>query len=388
MKKLYFIFSLLLIVSCSNLKKAEKSMDSGNYIQAFDLLLKEYQKGISDRNRDKFLPVFQTAYRNMVSAQETRIESLKSAKNPAYNGEIYETLVNLHQRQEQIRKLLPIFNKGKEMVFTTKNYLPAIADAKNEYVNYLYQSSSQKIHSLDKREVREAYGDLTKIQTLSPGYLDVQSLMKQAHNKGIEYILVQIENRSNQILPARLEQDLTQFNSYGLDNFWTEFHHQQQADLNYDYLIRLEIDQILISPERINTRRHDFEKEIVDGWDYLYENGRRVLDSLGKPIRVDQFKIVSARVEESIQEKDAMVQGSAELIHLKNQKVIDRQRLNSEFGFRNHFAQFFGDRKALDDHMLNLIRNRILPFPSNEQMVYDCGEELKVQLKRMLKRRF
>lgn len=388
MKKFYYIFAILMISACSNLKKAEKSMNAGDYVQAFDLLFNEYQKGLSDKNRDRLLPTFQKAYRNMVQAEERRIETLRAAKNPSYYGDIYETLVNLNHRQEQLRRVLPIFHNGKEMVFATKNYQPAILDAKNKYIQQLYLTGTQKINSNDKKDIRNAYNDLRKIHQLSPGYLDVENLMEYAHNKGTEYILIQIENRSNQILPRRLEQDLTQFDAYGLDNFWTEFHPTQQANFNYDYLIRLDIEQILISPERVNTQRHDFQREIVDGWEYLYENGRQVLDSLGKPIRVDKYKTVSARVEESIQEKDALVQGRAELINLENQQIIDRQRLHSEFTFRNHFAQYFGDIKALDNHMQRLIRQRPVPFPSNEQMVYDCGEELKTQLRRMLSRRF
>lgn len=388
MKQIYYLLSFLILASCSSLKQAEKSMNAGDYLKAYDLLIEEYQKGLSAKKKEKFLPIFQNAYMKMVASQESKIEHLKSAKNPAYTVDIYNTLVGLHHRQEQLRPFLPFYHKGKEMLFKTKNYLPAINQAKNDYVEYLYQTSLKKLDSNNKQEIRSAHGDLRKIQSLSPGFRDVENLLEEAHYLGTDFVLIQIENRSNQLLPRRLEEDLTQISTYGLNNFWTEYHQNEQKDYQYDYLIRMDIEHILVSPERMNSRQHEFEREIVDGWEYLYENGRKVLDSLGKPIKVDKVILVSAHVEEVIQEKDALVQGRVDLINLANNQIIDTQKLNSEFGFKNHFAKFFGDRRALDDHMQKLTYNQFIPFPSHEQMVFDSGEEIKAQLKRLLKRHF
>ena len=97
---------------------------------------------------------------------------------------------------------------------------------------------------------------------------------------------------------------------------------------------------------------------------------------------------MTADVDETFQEKDALVEGSVNLIRLATDQSVDHERLFSQFGFRNHFAQFQGDRRALDPQVLALLQNRPVPFPSHEQMVYDCGEDLKNQVKNLLKRRF
>ena len=363
-------------------------MSTGDYINAYDLLIDQYAKDMSAKNRAKFLPVFQRAYLKMVESQEAKIENLKSAKNPSYYGDIYETLANLNFRQEKLRSYLPIYHNGKTLSFPTKNYQSAIIQAKNDYVAYLYQISKDKINHSNKSEIRTAHSNLKKIQQLSPGYKDVEQMVEQSHFRGTDFVFIKIENSSNQMLPKRLEEDLTKIDTYNLNNYWTEFHQKTENNIEYDYLIEMDIEHILVSPERLNSRRHNLEKEIVDGWEYLYRDGEQVLDSIGNPIKVDIYKTVSARVEEKIQEKDAMVQGRVQLINLRNNQVIDRQKLNSEFAFRNHFAQYFGDIQALDEPMMQLIKNRFIPFPSHEQMVYDCGEEIKSQLRQMLKRRF
>ena len=43
-----------------------------------------------------------------------------------------------------------------------------------------------------------------------------------------------------------------------------------------------------------------------------------------------------------------------------------------------------GDRRALDENLILYLNNRQVPFPSNEQMIFDTGEDLKAQLKAII----
>jgi hypothetical protein len=54
--------------------------------------------------------------------------------------------------------------------------------------------------------------------------------------------------------------------------------------------------------------------------------------------------------------------------------------------FENLFATFRGDERALLNEDRDLVRNRRVPFPSSEQMVYDTGEDLKAKLKNIIGR--
>ena len=69
---------------------------------------------------------------------------------------------------------------------------------------------------------------------------------------------------------------------------------------------------------------------------------------------------------------------------LKSNQVVDSFNIDSGFVFENLFAEFRGDRRALTRNDLALLRNRLLPFPSNEQLVYDTGEDLKLTLKQII----
>jgi hypothetical protein len=60
--------------------------------------------------------------------------------------------------------------------------------------------------------------------------------------------------------------------------------------------------------------------------------------------------------------------------------------LASEFLFEHIYATFRGDRRAFDESFNSYFGQRAVPFPSNEQMVFDTGEDLKAKLKAIITR--
>ncbi|MGK0308951.1 MAG: hypothetical protein ACI8RP_001918, partial [Urechidicola sp.] len=61
-----------------------------------------------------------------------------------------------------------------------------------------------------------------------------------------------------------------------------------------------------------------------------------------------------------------------------------RHPIESGFIFENIYATFLGNRRALNKEDIALTRNEPLPFPTNEQMVFDTGEDLKNRLKQII----
>jgi hypothetical protein len=50
------------------------------------------------------------------------------------------------------------------------------------------------------------------------------------------------------------------------------------------------------------------------------------------------------------------------------------------------YANYRGDKRALESSFLDLIALRVVPFPTNEQMIYDSGQDLKLRLKNIITR--
>lgn len=258
-------------------------------------------------------------------------------------------------------------------------------DSKSKASEYLYGNALNLLKSNNKFDLRKAYDDLAYLNDINPDYKDIQSLMQETHLKGIDYVVVSIANDTQQIIPKRMEDDLLDFNTYGLDNFWTVYHGNQSNDIDYDYAMQLQLKQIQVSPERVNRNQILREKEIVDGWEYqLDEDGNVEKDSLGNDIKVDKILNVRARLFKVQQLKSTRVIAKAVYHDLKTNQVLDSFPIDSEFIFENNYATIRGDRRALKPEDKKLLDQRQVNFPSNEQMVFDTGEDLKLQLKEII----
>ena len=109
-----------------------------------------------------------------------------------------------------------------------------------------------------------------------------------------------------------------------------------------------------------------------------------VKDDKGVPIRVDNFKTIKATIFESRQFKSAQVTAKIDYIDLNTNQLLNTFPIVSEFIFENIYSKYSGDKLACDDNYLSYFDKRSAPFPSNEQMIYDTGEDLKAKLKEIL----
>ena len=373
------------LVSCSGRKQVEKALNTGNYDQAIYNALKKLETNKNKKRKRDYIVLLQEAFYKAVENDLTTIKHLKKDNNPDLFEDIYETYTRLNSRQESIKPLLPLALNGKSVQFKFKNYSDDIISYRAKTSEYLYEKGLQLLNSVDKMKIREAYENFKYIEDINPNYKNSRNFMQEAHEKGSDYIIVSIENQTQQIIPQRLEDDLLNFDTYGLNKFWTVYHANENQNINYDYAMQLQMKQINISPEQIREKEFLREKEIKDGWEYeLNSDGNVEKDSLGNDIKVDKFVNLKARYLESHQTKSTQIIADVVYLDLQSNQVLDRFTIDSGFVFENIFGSFRGDKRALTREDKDIINNRIMPFPSNEQMVFDTGEDLKFKLKKII----
>jgi len=73
-------------------------------------------------------------------------------------------------------------------------------------------------------------------------------------------------------------------------------------------------------------------------------------------------------------------------VNLNSKQTIQTFPVVSAFAFQHSYANFKGDKRALESEYIDLIRLRVIPFPTNEQMIYDAGQGLKQKLKAIITR--
>lgn len=390
MKKILLLSIFLSIIACSGVKKTQEAINVGDYDTAMNLALEKLRENKNKKNNQPYVLMLEEAYAKATSRDLDHIKFLVKENNPENYEAIYEAYEKLKFRQQQIKPLLPlvIADHGRNAKFKFVDYSDEIIAFKNKTSDYLYEKASNILRSgRTKQDFRVAYEDFEYLNRINPNYRNIVDKMEEAHYKGIDYVQVSLFNDTEMVIPRRLEEDLLSFNSYGINDFWTIYHSNPQSNLKYDYEMDLAFKQINISPEQIKEREIIKEKQIKDGWKYATDNsGNKLKDSLGNYIKIDNFKTIRCVFYEFTQTKFVEVVGDINFKETNSQQTINSYPLASGYKFIHQFATFKGDRRALDNSLLPLLDLRRVPFPSNEQMVYNAGEDLKAKLKGIISR--
>ena len=389
MKKLLLFISILFIaVTCSSVKQTEEALNSGNYDQAIDIALSNLRTNKTKKSKQNYILLLENAFKKAATRDLERVAFLTKDNNIAQLEEVFNIYNQLKARQEKIKPVLPlhIIEENRVAKFNFINYTNKIIDTKNKLAAYLYKNANTLLSTATKKDdYRQAYNDFKYLEDINPNYKNTHSLTKTAHVKGTDYVIVKMTNQTRKVIPKRLEEDLLNFGTYDLNDLWTVYHNKKLKKQKYDYAMTIKLRDILISPEQIKEKQIIREKQIPDGKITLLDtNGNVVKDSLGNPIKVDKFKKVVCEINEFTQFKSVQVKGQVFYKNLKTYQLLDTFPLESEFIFEHRYATYNGDKSALDTNYLDLIKLRVVPFPNNEQMIFDAGEDLKLKLKEII----
>lgn len=381
---------LLLIASCGGVKKTQEALNTGNYLQAINTSVRELAENKTKKNKQSYVLVLEEAYSKFLDRELSDIRFLRKDGNPAHLEDIYRKYTEIREVQNRIRPLLPlpVYEQNREARFEFPNYDRELIAAKEELSVYLYENASATLErATQKWEFRKAYEDFQYLSEINPGYADTKAQMDYAYQNGLDYVRVKMINDTQQIIPERLEADLLNFNTYGLNDLWTAYHTNPMQEIDYDYEMQLSFRDIDISPEQVSERQLIQERQVKDGTQYLLdEDGNVVRDSLGNRIEVDRFRTVRCNFYEFTQQKIAQVVGNVNFVDLRTRQPVNSYPLTSEFVFRHVYANFDGDRRAIDNDLVALLDLAAVPFPTDEEMVYHAGEDLKSRLKSILSR--
>ena len=383
MKKITLLIFSLFVVSCG-VKQTQSMLSNGDYDGAINNAIDALRTNKNSKGKQDYVYLLEEAF---AKAKQRDLESLNlliKENNPTNYERIFNLYNQLHNRQERIKPLLPLqlLKEGRNAIFPMDDYSDELISSKNNLSGFLYANAKKLMTSKNKMDFRQAYDDLAYLDKLNPNYKDVRALMDEAQLKGTDFVHVSTKNETNMVIPARLQDDLLDFSTYGINDKWTVYHNNKQKGINYDFGMIVNFRQINISPEQVREKQFVKEKQIKDGVKTLLDNnGNAVKDSLGNPIKVDNMKTIKVSIYEFTQFKSCQVTAKVDYLDFRTNQLIDAFPVTSEFIFDYIYANYNGDKRACEEDYYQYFDRRAVPFPSNEQMVYDTGEDLKIKLK-------
>jgi hypothetical protein len=389
MKKTILLLALIVLITSCGVKQTRNMLTSGNYDEAIENAVSNLRSNKDKKGKQDYIYLLEEAFAKAKERDLNSLSLLTQDANPANSEKIYNLYLQLNNRQELITPLLPLklMKEGRNAKFPFNNYNSQIIDSKNTLSKYLYSNAKTLLSSRNKMDNRKAYDDLVYLNKINPNYKDVLQLIDEAQFKGTDFVNVSMKNETNMIIPVGLQNDLLDFSTFGLNDKWTVYHSSLQKGTNYDYGLIVNFRQINISPEQIKEKEFIKEKQIKDGVKTLLNSkGEVVKDSLGNAIKVDNFKTIRVNIYEFNQFKACQINAKVDYVNFKNNQLLESFPLSTEFVFENIYATYKGDKRASDDSYFTNFDRRAVPFPSNDQMVYDAGEDLKLKLKDIISR--
>lgn len=390
MQKTTLLFSIFfLILSSCGVKTTQALISDGNYDGAIDRAVEALRTKKDSKGKQDYVYLLEEAFAKAKERDLRDLDLMIKEATPTNAERVYNTYLQLNNRQEKIRPLLPLplLKQGKNASFTFDNYSNQIVSSKIALTRYLYENALTLLKSNNKLDYRKAYDDLTYLENISPNYKNAKKLMEDALFKGTDFVDVYAKNQTNMVIPKMLQDDLLDFKTYGLNDKWTVYHSARQKNVTYDYSLIINFRQINISPEQMKEKEFIKERQIKDGMKTLLDSrGRPVKDSLGKEIKVDNYRMLRANVYEFRQFKSCQVTAVVDYVDVRTNQLLQSFPVTSEYFFENIYSTYKGDRNACDDNYISYFTKRAVPFPNNEQMIYDTGEDLKAKIKDIIVR--
>lgn len=373
-----WFFFMLSFVSCTSI---EKLVETGQYDKAIYYATNKLSG--AKVNKVEYVKGLETAFKKATDKDMAYIDKLKNEGNP----ESWETILSIYRvisdRQEQIRPLLPLTDEnGKKANFLFVNTNDLEKEAKEQTINFLYTSAKDFLdearNTKDRIPARKAYEALLKLKNYAARFLDVPQLEREARELGTTKILVNVQNYSQSILPAGLEDEILRLGFRDLDREWQKFDAYPEKNRVYDLGITLILSNIEVSPGAVNEKSFIEKKEVSDGFQYaLDEKGNVKKDTAGNDIKLPKTKWIEAQIIEVFQTKSAGLSGRLEVMDLYTKGIKESRDINAVAVFENRAASFKGDEKALTEDTRKRLGNRPAVFPTDAALLLEAARKLR-----------
>ena len=164
------LFFLILLASCSGTRQTRVMVTSGDYDSAIRKSVDKLRSNKNAENKQDYVYMLEESFAKAKERDLRNINAWSKDSNPANLENIYTTYVQLNDRQELIRPLLPLalHKEGRNAIFPFEDYTDQIVSSKNTLSKYLYDNSKALLLSKDKYVIRKAYDDLSYLQSINP----------------------------------------------------------------------------------------------------------------------------------------------------------------------------------------------------------------------------
>jgi len=359
----YFIYlSLIILGGCTTGKNA---LQKGDYDASVAKAVSRLQN--SPKNSEA-MQVLKTAYDLALQDHLRKINEAKLS-NDLFR---WESVMYDYQKINQLADDINSCPACLVLVPNPSKYVKEVAESKLNAAAARYESGLSYLNTNNRLSAKKAYYEFEKTQNLQPNYKDVKNKMEDAYWAAVTRVVVQpiILNRGPYKLSADyFQQQIDQFISSYSRNKFVIFYGEDQATQQKivpDQVLSLNFDDFVVGQTYVKERVEKLKRDSV----VIGETRER------KPI----YGTVRATL--SIFEKNISSSGLLDMsiMDWQTKKIVRQQKFPGTYVWRDSWASYKGDDRALDKHQLAMTRRKEILPPSPSALFLEFTKPIYSQL--------
>lgn len=345
MKAMRLLILFLTISLNYNIIAQNKSISTVEQDKTINKLLPKAKK---NKLNEKQIISLTNSYHEANQNDHQRIMELKKSGQPDIWIEIYHRTNNINNRQNKI-KTLPE-NIKTRMNFKQLNLDSEIENSKEKAELYICAKSNLLLKNINEENIKEVNHLVNQLTKINPQSHNIDDLRLKLIILPSKQILFRIATPTELYLPDNFAQLALDFENNTI--FDIPFDIVPKENTEYNLMIRVMIEEKLVSPERINTAT--FEES---------NNGK------------------VAKVTDITMSKTASIIGQIEFIDVKKETILLSTPFDIASTFIHHYAEIDGDSTACSEQTIELKNRQPIDFPSDDVLFKDVARKLNSIIK-------
>lgn len=343
----YFIYLLLIIIGgCTTGKKA---LQKGDYDAS---VLKAVSRLQNSPKNTEAQEVLKTAYTFALQDHLRKIEEAKLSNDPFRWESILYDYQKLNQLTDEINScpacLILVPNPAK--------YIKEVEDSKYNAATARYNSGLSYLEVNTRQSAKKAYYEFEKVQNLHANYKDVKEKLEDAYWAAVTRVVVQpirVNSLTYKLSADYFQQQINQFIAEYARNKFVIFYTEQQATnqkIAPDQVLSLDFDDFIVGQTYVKERVEKIKRDSVEIGQT--RDGKRVYGTVRATLSIFEKNISSSGLLDMT------------ITDWQSRKIVTQQKFPGTYVWRDSWASFKGDERALTKQQLALTRRKqILPPP-------------------------
>lgn len=372
MIKRYFLLFIVALPILLIAQSPEKLIDKGEYDQAIEECVKRISNGRG--NKADHYASLKTAYETSNKQDMDTIILLKSTGNPGIWYDVFTTYYGMQKRYKLISAIKGQLRDDQVNIMLA-DYSEDMEAARNNAIAYLYAHSVSLLRSEEKNDAWQAYLELLKITKLVKGYLDVETLMRQALGAGAGMALLEVKNSSDVSLSPDFLAEMENIALTYKEKQFLDYVVKTEHGEKYPIILKINIKTLKVTPGTVSEKEYTSSHKNPQSLETAYK------DDTKKEEDKNHADYNKCKIKEIYQHKTALMTGTLSYIDGYTGTVLYIVPVTARSVFENKTATASGDMFACPPEIYDILENPKKKFPDSADMIYDVGKEFKLLVK-------